>query len=281
MVTTRVCGALPIRPHLWLTGEKGSGKTTLFNRLIEPLIGEPIIYAAGNSTEAGIRQSVSADAVPVMFDEFENNGSKSAEIIQSSLDLMRVAWSETNAVIIKGGASGAAQMYQARFAAIVTSIRQISMSDADRSRFATIELAPHENDIEHWKKLESLLNIIDKDYGNRLFARTISMMPILLKNFKTMKSALNRRIPGQRFGDQYGMLLAGYGILTQDEPLTEIQGDYIADLVTLDEAREAAKEADHHDCLLRLLTSTVPIEGGKISVLEMIEQSAIELYCDR
>lgn len=260
MVVTRVCGALPIRPHLWITGEKGSGKTTLFNRLIYPLIGQPLLFLAGNSTEAGIRQELSANAIPVLFDEFENNGPKSAEIIQSVLDLLRVSWSETNAMVVKGSANGTAQFYQVRCSAIVTSIRQVSMSDADRSRFATIELAPHENDIEHWKELDSILNKIDMEFGNRLFARTIKLLPVLLQNFKTMKAALNRQKPGQRFGDQYGMLLAGYSLLLQDEPLSESDADEIASVIPLQEARDAAQITDQESALNKLSTKRFPLQ---------------------
>lgn len=288
MVTMRVCGALPIRPHTWITGEKGTGKTTLFNRFIEPLLGQSKIYAAGNSTEAGIRQRVNADAVPLMVDEFENRGPKAADIIQSVLDLLRVAWSETNAVILKGTSGGTSQEFQVRCAAIVTSIMQVNMNDADSSRFSSIELAPHDNDAEHWKKLDGLLNLIDEEFGNRLFARTISMMPILLANFKTLKKALNRKSPGQRFGDQYGMLLAGYSLLVQDDALTDAQADYFANQVTLDEARETAKISNQLDAKQHLVTTRIQFETmtGRDEMLigEMIErvwrrgESSIDQY---
>lgn len=261
MVTTRVCGALPIRPHVWVTGERGSGKSTLFNDFIYPLIGEPLLYLAGNSTEAGIRQEVRANAVPVLFDEFENNGRKSAETIQSVIDLMRVAWSETNASILKGSAGGTAQSFQARFAGIVTSVRQVSLSDADRSRFATIELGPHGNDLEHYKELKSLLvEISTSDYGSRLFARSIQMLPVLLKNFKALKAAMNRKSPGQRFADQYGMLLAGYSILITDEALTPAEADEIASWVSLEEEKRVYSVTDQESCLNQLLTKKVQLQ---------------------
>lgn len=277
MVTTRVCGALPIRPHLWLIGPKGSGKTTLFNELIYPLIGKPLIYAGGSTSEAGIRQKVSSNAVPVLFDEFENNGPKSAALIQDTLDLMRLAWSETNASVIKGSASGVATSYRARFAAIVTSIRQVSMGDADRSRFATLELDEHGDDAEHWKQLKALLDKIDIEYGNRLFARTISHLPALLANFRTMKRALTRKNAGQRFGDQYGMLLAGYGLLLQDDPMTDDQADVVASHVQLSDERQEATISDEKLCLNLLMTRKVAYEVGsarsEAAIFELIERT--------
>lgn len=257
MVTTRVCGALPIRPHIWITGSAGQGKSTLLEKFIYPLIGK-CEYLGGNSTEAGIRQIVSANAVPVLFEEFENNGKKSEEIIQSNLDLMRLAWSETHASIVKGGSSGVATSYQVRFAAIVTSIRQVAMSDADQSRFATVELSPHGDDKDHWEQLKSLLSKIDKEFGERLFARVIKFLPVLLNNFKTMKKAMKG---GQRFSDQYGMLLAGYGLLMQDDPITEEQAKILASHIALEDEREAAKDTDHESALGHLLTTKYSYEG--------------------
>lgn len=261
LVTSRICAALPIRPHIWITGSAGQGKSTLFTRLIDPILGPSKLFVAGGTTEAGIRQMLRASAVPLIFDEFETSGAKGMERIQSLLDLMRVAWAETTASIVKGTAQGNSSAYSVRFSAIVASIRQIRMNDADASRFATIELNPHENDAEHWKLLEGFLNQIDEEYGERLFARTIGMVPVLLANFKTIKRALASKFPGQRFGDQYGMLLAGYSVLLQDAPVSDSDATWLADQVKLEEAKETASAIDHVDTLDQLLTWKVAYEG--------------------
>ena len=256
LVTSRVCGALPIRPHVWLTGASQNGKSTLLEGLIAPMIGEPVVHAIGGTSEAGVRQSLKADAIPVLFDEFETTGPKSAQDIAACVELMRASWSETAAMIIKGGSSGNATAFQVRFSAIVSSIRTNLQNDADRSRFAILELAPHGSDQEHWKKLSGLLAHIDIEYGNRLFARTVKMVPILLKNYKKLKIALAKRA-SQRFGDQYGMLLAGYSILMQDEPFTDADADMLASHVSLNDERDEAKVKDHDDALTMLKTKSV------------------------
>ena len=35
-----VCGALGWRPHAWITGKAGSGKTTIMKRFVNFLVGE-------------------------------------------------------------------------------------------------------------------------------------------------------------------------------------------------------------------------------------------------
>src|SRR3546814_5949145 len=56
-----ICGALNWRPHVWLTGSSGSGKSWLLDNVIRPLIGAIAVYCQSNSTEAGIRQTLATD----------------------------------------------------------------------------------------------------------------------------------------------------------------------------------------------------------------------------
>ena len=269
LVTSRICGALPIRPHAWITGGAQTGKTTLLERLIKPVLGPNAIYRQGNSTEAGIRQDLKADAVPLLFDEFETTGPASVERIAAIIDLARASWADSSASIVKGGASGTASHFTVRFSGIFSSIRTKLINDADKGRFVELELAPHGSDPEHWRELEMMLLDIDQEFCERLFARTIKMLPTLLHNFKVMKRALTKR-SNSRFGDQYGMLLAGYTILISDEPLDDESAEYIAEEVKLEDEKEQAKVADHDDAMRHLLTTKVQVDRHDFSIRELI-----------
>lgn len=260
LVCTRVCGALPIRPHAWITGGAQTGKTTLFEHLVNKIMGENKLYFLGSTTEAGVRQSLKADALPILFDEFETNDAKTADKIASLIELMRASWAESGGVIVKGGTSGNASHFQVRFSAIVSSIRTRLTNDADKGRFAVLELAPHGSDQKHWRDLQVLLSQIDTEYADRLFSRTIRLLPTMLGNFKIIKQALAKRVDS-RFGDQYGMILAGYSILLQDEPMSVEDAEWLADQIELAEERETAKVTDHDDALAHLLTTKVQFEG--------------------
>lgn len=63
-----LCGALKWRPRIWLTSGTGSGKSTIQNDFVSFLMNGISVYAQGNSTEAGIRQHLKSDALPVLFD---------------------------------------------------------------------------------------------------------------------------------------------------------------------------------------------------------------------
>ena len=279
LVVSRVCGALPIRPHIWITGSAQTGKTTLLQRLIRPIIAEPCFYANGGSSEAGVRHDLKANAIPILFDEFETTGHTSAEKIAGVIELLRSSWSESDAMIVKGSAGGNAVKFQLRSSAIVSSIRLGLKNDADRGRFSVIELAPHGEDEAHWKILCSMLDKIDEEYSDRLFARTIKMIPILLANFKKLKSSFAKR-SSQRFGDQYGMILAGYSILISDEALTEAEADLLVSNVRLDEEREDAKVSDHEECLIQLITKKTSLEVGQYKHDYSLGRAIIEAASD-
>src|SRR3546814_4223950 len=99
-----LCGALRWRPHVWLTGGAGSGKTTVLNEYVHPLMAGCDLFAQGNSSEAGIRQELKADALPVLFDESEQNDEREAARVQAVLALNRQASTESEAKTFKGTA---------------------------------------------------------------------------------------------------------------------------------------------------------------------------------
>ena len=67
-----ICGALDWRPHIWLTGGAGTGKSAILDRFISPLLADMGV-PSGNTTEAGLRQTLKSDALPIVFDEAESN----------------------------------------------------------------------------------------------------------------------------------------------------------------------------------------------------------------
>lgn len=265
LAIARIAGALPIRPHIWLTGGAGTGKSTLLERLIQAILGshKERLYLNNGTTEAGIRQQLSSDAVPVIFDEFEtlNEGSKNR--IETIMDLFRQSWSQGHSAIVKGSADGTATAYQVAFCALVSSIRVSLTNDADRSRFTIIELDKHDGDEERWKSIRDVLELISDDFSVGLMTRAIKMAPTLIENFRRFKSILGSQLAmGQRYGDQHGMLLAGYAMLTQDDAISEVDAKALVmsmDDKRLQEDRED-QVTDHDECIQWLLTYKVKVD---------------------
>jgi putative DNA primase/helicase len=265
LAIARIAGFLPIRPHVWLTGGAGTGKSTLLEGLIQVILGSrrERLYLNNGTTEAGIRQQLSSDAVPVIFDEFEtlNEGSKNR--IESIMDLLRQSWSQGHSSIIKGSADGNVSIYQVAFCALVSSIRINLTNDADRTRFTILELDKHDSDSERWNSIKACLALITDEMSVRLMSRAINMAPVVIENFKRFKKVLAAKAMGQRYADQHGMLLAGYAMLTQDCVISELEAEALVDSMGGEHDLEEDRRdqiADHDECLNWLLSYKIRVD---------------------
>lgn len=262
LFNARIAGALSVRPHIWLTGGSGTGKSTVMDRLVEPALGcqEGKIYLQGSSTEAGIRQRMKCSSIPPIFDEFETTGDGSKERIANLVELLRNTWSSTKGSVVKGSSGGLSIEYNLQFAALVSSIRVNLDNDADRSRFSILELAPHGNDLKHWAMVKEALKKINEQYGERLFARASSMVPIVKKSQKRFADALAGQV-NQRYGQQVGMLLAGYWALTNDDAISAELAESLVRELDLVEEKNELEMTDEMECLYHLLSWKITVRN--------------------
>jgi hypothetical protein len=148
------------------------------------------------------------------------------------------------------------------FAGLVSSIRIVLDNDADRSRFTVLELAPHGNDREQWNKVKSLMDTITEEYGERLFARMVHMVPVVLQNADILSRAIASVI-SQRYGQQYGMIMGGWYALISDDPVTEKIARGIAEDLGLQDEKIQSQDTDEADAMDHVLTTKISIQDGK------------------
>lgn len=271
-----VCGALDWRPHIWITGGAGTGKTTILKSFIKPLLGGMYEGATGGTTEAGLRGQLRSDAIPIVFDELEQNEQKDKQQVQNILALARIASSE-GGKIYKGTTSGGVNTFEVRSMFCVSSINVALVQRADLDRFCVLSLRRDQMDKTDWESFEQeILDICTDDNGRKLVARTISQIPLIRKNAKTLAAALARKF-GQRFGDQYGTLLAGAWSLQPNgggELTVEAARQWVENMDW--ESREVdAADADEAKCLGRILQSLIQIEGSKrLTIFELVQMAA-------
>ena len=222
VVLAPICGALRWRPHLWLTAGAGSGKSQILDRFVVPLLGDLRLSVSGATTEAGLRQTICSDAVPVVFDEAESNEKGDQQRMQAILSLARVASSESSAEMLKGSPSGDVSRYRVRSMFLMSSIATALKQGADKSRFAQLTLrSPTEMGQEereaHWQSLDrDLERYITPQLARRLIARTVSLIPVIRQSVVVFSAAAARHFDSQRLGDQYGTLMAGAWSLLSD-----------------------------------------------------------------
>jgi len=283
MVLAPVCGALNWRPHIWVTGGAGTGKTTILKAFMRPLMGGVLQTATGGTTEPGLRGILKSDAIPVVFDEFEQNEAKDKQIVQNVLALARIASSE-GGKIYKGTTSGGAIGYEIRSMFCVSSINVSLINKADIDRFCVLGLRKDPMDKGQWLEFEEeIISVATVQNGRALIARTLSHLPTIAANARTFAQALGKRF-GQRFGDQHGTLLAGAWSL-------EPGGGGLADLATADQwiatmdwehQQHDASDADELKCRDTILQQIVRYGGGlDASLGEMVQAVATQQTLSR
>jgi putative DNA primase/helicase len=276
LILAPVCGALAWRPHVWVTGGAGTGKTTVLKTFMRPLMGGVLQSATGGTTEAGLRGTLKSDAIPVVFDEFEQNEVKDKQMVQNVLALARIASSE-GGKIYKGTPGGGTNAFEIRSMFCVSSINVSLIQKADIDRFCVLALRKGHFDENEWLDFErEILSISTIENGKALIARTLSNLPTIVKNAKTLAHALGRKF-GQRFGDQHGTLLAGAWSLEADGgcELTLEQAQQWIDQMDWENQQHDAGDADELKCRDTILQQIVRYGGGlDASLGEMVKAVA-------
>lgn len=256
-----ICGALDWRPHIWITGKRGCGKSTIQDDFTGQLLGNIAIQVQGDSTEAGIRQTLKHDALAVIVDESEQD---QPERLDAIIQMIRQASSESGAVTIKGGATGQSVSYRIRSMFMLGSVGVALTRSADESRIAVLGLKKSAGD---WRGLENRIRQINRDTSKRLIARIARMIPVIRKNVVTYADALRQAHADQRQADQYGTLLAGYTAWLHDRIVTPAEAaQMVADVGGIEESEI---EADELQALHHLLAQPVKVDRSSGASLTM------------
>lgn len=274
-------GALQWRPHVWVTGGAGTGKTTLINEFVFPLLNGYDLFAQGNSSEAGIRQKLRFDALPVIFDESEQNDQRESARMQAVLALMRQSSSESAARTYKGTTGGNSMDFLVRSMFCLSSIQVGIKHQADRERLAVLALRPKRESDDaagEWKVLKEQLYMLKRDgtLPGRLMRRSLDLLPITLQNIDTFATAGAKKFGSQRDGDQYGTLLAGAWSLMSQELVTEDEAMALLDAYDWADHIEHTEMDDSTQALSAILEARVRASGGvELSVYEVVESAAV------
>lgn len=278
-VMAPVCGAMKWRPHIWLTGPAGSGKSWVFRDIVRPLLGETSLSVQGATTEAGLRQSLGFDAKPVVFDEIDGNDRKSQDRIQEILELARSASADDTGLIVKGSAGHQAKEFQIRSCFAFASIGVGADKGSDKRRITTLTMTTLQDEElrgARWTELKKLhTSVITDQFVMGLHARTIGLLPIILKNSHIFTAAVSIVLGTQAMGDQIGPMLAGaYSLVGDDIISLDNAIDWIRDQNwTEEESTEAIK--DEQELLHTVMQWMVDVDAfGKRTVYELVNLSA-------
>lgn len=225
LVIALVCGAMPWRPHLWITSEGGGGKSWVLDNIIKPILGQIGLFVQSKTTEAGLRGELGIDARPVVFDEIETQNQADRSRVQLIMDLARQASSETGAVILKGTQTGGVKRFQIRSCMLFSSINIGMTQAADESRTLVLTIRPNQESKRRDQAFETLkaklADVMTPDFAARLMARTLHLLPVIRANAEVFAAAIAKIHGSRRLGDTMGVVLAGAWSLHRQTVATE------------------------------------------------------------
>ena len=210
IVLAPICGILRWRPHVWLSGSSGSGKSTVTKDIVTPMVGQFALKIEGTTTEPAIRQSMGKDARPVIFDEAEGETKEDQDRIQRIINLARVSSSGGN--ITKGGANGRATDYSVRSCFFFASINSTISHYADETRISKLILRRDETthaEDNYGRILALIHELMHEEYAGEMFARSVEHLNVIEENCRIFTTAAARVFHNRRAADQIGTLLAG------------------------------------------------------------------------
>lgn len=260
-VVAPICGVLHWRPHVWITGSAGTGKTWVLENIVNPMLRKTAVYVTCSTTEAGVRQTLGTDARPVVFDEVESEDQDAQKRVKNVLLLIRQASSDSDANIVKGSPSQKAIIQKIRSCFLLSSITISLESAADVSRTTPLELAQHDPETfpNYARGIAAMVEdtVASPAYCNAIRARALYMAATIRESALAFEEALTPHLGSPRYAAQFGAMLAGAYALRSNRAMTlEAAKEWAqAKTVYWTQFADSPQESEEHKCLNHLLDS--------------------------
>jgi len=216
IVVAAIGGCIDWRPHIFITGRKGSGKSTVMDKIVRDALKGVAVKRDGGTTEPGIRKALGASSRPFVMDEAESESGPRRQQMQLIFEYFRNA--SSGAVVENAYAT-----YVARSAACFGAINPRIEQGADADRWTMLELTPNttgDSEAQYKKLLTDISETINAGFPNRLLARTVAYLDVLLDNIDVFVSVFSKKLGSKRAGDQVGTMIAGAHSLVSTNRVT-------------------------------------------------------------
>jgi len=250
------CGALTWRPHIWVTGGAGTGKSTIIQKIIWKMLGPFKVCPKGDSSAAGIFQYQTNDSLAICYDEAEASTNK-IDNIRAILDIARAASSSGGEEkLLKGTSDQTGKVYETNSMFCLGSVHTLLTQKSDTRRFSVINL--EKNNRIAWKDLSpKILKAFSTENCEKIRSYIYHNWHIVIKNIENFSNAAGTYLNEMGLGDQIGTLLAGSASLLNMkeydyETCYEICKKYLEDFNT-----ESDQVTDELECLIKIMTSKI------------------------
>lgn len=202
MVAALVGGGLEWRPHAWLAAPAEAGKSWLFRHVAKAFFGDFCVQVA-DGTAPGIARYMRSDSLPLLVDEAEPERNQMGAL----LDLARIA-AGADGMRLRADSSEGVSACQPRFTAMLASTKVAQLDEADRSRFAIIELGAK---VEDWPAVDQAIRgALTPEICGRLRAGLLLDAHGIVAEASEAARQFGRMGIGTRAAHIYGALTAGW-----------------------------------------------------------------------
>lgn len=265
-----ICGVLPWRPHLYLSGERGVGKSWIINNIINRIFKDYGENVKADSTESGLRNLLNGRAFPLIFDEAEGETPEDRQRMAKIIRLARHSATPGNSYVAQGVSGGGGQrQYAIASTFLMCSITPQLTASADFTRFGRAHLM---GGLSHYDFVERIkgpaARLLDKTFSGRFMARMIMRAKDMDAVSTRMQEGLSTYHIEQRLIDVYGTYLAGAWLLLRDDiPESGVAAmswvrktfDMLDDLMS--QIRDVSEDKDHVRLFRSLLSSNRKVES--------------------
>lgn len=200
-----VGGALTWRPMMWLTGDAGSGKSTL-QKLVAAVMGNSLV-SSSDATAPGIYQTVGYSSRAVAIDEAEADPFSAK--MKGMIELVRQ--SASGSLGLRGSKDAKATGFTARSAFLLSSIVIPALGSQDMTRITILPLGRLTGTASPKIERAKFAKL-----GQALRRRIIDNWPRWEETLERYKMGLHEVGHDQRGADQIGTLLAMADMLRFD-----------------------------------------------------------------
>jgi phage/plasmid primase-like uncharacterized protein len=260
--------ALNWRPHLWVSGPAGSGKSWTLKQM-----GKLIHYRlpVKGSTVSGIKQELNCHAKCVVYDEAE-----ASQMLDSVVELARQCSTKNDDKILRGTTFGQAISYEANACFLMGSIEPPRMNKADDSRFFLIEMIDlkdqtnAEFDLIHekFKAIEGM--------GKRLMVRCVKNFTTLLKNIELCKKMLREKGVGSREADQLATIMGGFVLMNTKGIIGQALFDEVFEKVGIgasDYTERNESDTTGDDAYWNFMSLQIGGPGNSLTIADCVEKA--------
>jgi putative DNA primase/helicase len=159
--------------------------------------------------------------------------------------MIRQSSTDSTSVVARGTIGGKALNFNVRSMFCLSSIGVNLSRQADIDRITRLDMT--RNTPSQWDCLEGELDAIEDDttLNRRIFARAISLLPVIAQSVKVFSRVAGQALGRQRDGDQFGTLMAGAWCLTNDAVPSECEA--MKSLSQYDLSAFGAGDSDDYD----------------------------------